>query len=459
MLDGTLKSLFLCPRSVVFVGIPRKSGPGALNPVDNLRNWGYEGDVAIVHPHVKEIAGMSVLSSLSELTAATDLAVVSTPRETVPGIIRECGLKSIRAVIVTNQGFAESDLRGKELQRDMITEAKNFGIRILGPNTLGVSNAFHLFNSSFMPLARQETPIGVVCQSGVFFVGAAQLLGGMGIGIDVGNACDVNIVDALEWLGTEERIRVVAVHAEQITDGSRFISVAEEIGRRIPIVALKTGRSLEGAKSAASHSGSLAADDRMIAAAFQKAGILRVLETQDQRDLVRAFTRLPEMRGPRVAIVTLTGAGGIILLDAMERHGLQPAVLSSAVTEGLRNLSPDWMPIANPMDIWPAVMKNGMQKAYGTALRDVLADPNVDGVICVALGLGHAEQQHLGAEQVIQELSAQFDKPVVVWLYGSQPEEAVYRLEGNGRALAVPSLERAVRVLAAMMRYAKWKNM
>jgi acetyltransferase len=143
----------------------------------------------------------------------------------------------------------------------------------------------------------------------------------------------------------------------------------------------------------------------------------------------------------------------------MERHGLQPAVLSSAATEGLQNLSPDWMPIANPMDIWPAVMKNGMQKAYGTALRDVLADPNVDGVICVALGLGHAEQQHLGAEQVIQELSAQFDKPVVVWLYGAQPEEAVYRLEGNGRALAVPSLERAVRVLAAMMRYAKWKNM
>jgi acetyltransferase len=441
------------------VGIPRKSGPGALNPVDNLRHWGYEGDVAIVHPHVKEIAGISALSSLSELTATTDLAVVSTPRETVPGIIRECGLKSIRAVIVTNQGFAESDLRGKELQGNMITEAKNFGIRILGPNTLGVSNAFHRFNSSFMPLARQETPIGVVCQSGVFFVGAAQLLGGMGIGIDVGNACDINIVDALEWLGTEEQIHVVAVHAEQITGGSRFLSVAEEIGRRIPIVALKTGQSLEGAKSAASHSGSLAADDRMIAAAFQKAGIVRVLETQDQRDLVRAFVRLPEMRGPRVAIVTLTGAGGIILLDAMERHGLQPAALSSAATEGLQNLSPDWMPIANPMDIWPAVMKNGMQEAYGTALRDVLADPSVDGVICVALGLGHAEQQHLGAERVIQELSAQFDKPVVVWLYGSQPDEAVYRLEKNGRALAVPSLERAVRVLAAMMRYAKWKNM
>ncbi|MGO9568922.1 MAG: CoA-binding protein [Desulfomonilaceae bacterium] len=454
-----LKSLFLYPRSVVFIGVPRKSGPGALNPVDNLRNWGYEGQVAIVHPHVREIAGIHVVPSVSELDHETDLAIVSTPRETVPGIIRDCGQKSIRAVIVTNQGFAESDRKGKELQREMLQEARKFGIRILGPNTLGVYNAFHRFNSSFMPLARRETPIGVVCQSGVFFVGATQLQGGMGIGLDVGNACDVNIVDALEWLGEDERIRVIALHAEEITGGNRFLEVAGKLGRRIPVIALKTGRSQEGAKAAASHSGSMAADDRIIAAAFQKVGVVRVQETQDQGDLVRGFVRLPEMKGPRVAVVTLTGAGGIILLDAMERHDLQLARLSPGTTEGIRKLSPDWMPVANPMDIWPAVMKNGMRKAYGRALRDVLGDPNVDGVICVALGLGDAEQLHLGAEEVIQQLSEKFDKPVVVWVYGPQPEESVNSLEQQGRALTVPSLERGVRILSAMRRYSKWKSL
>ena len=458
MEDQSVKSLFLSPRSVVFIGVPRKSGPGSLNPIDNLRNWGYEGRVAIVHPHVREIAGIPVLPSASELNVEIDLAIVSTPRETVPAIIRECGQKGIRAVIVTNQGFAESDWRGKELQREMLAEADRFNMRILGPNTLGVSNAFHRFNSSFMPLHREEAPIGLICQSGVFFVGVNQLVGGMGLGIDVGNACDVTAVDALEWLGEDERIRVIALHAEEIRDGKRFLEVAERVGRRIPIVALKTGRSQEGATAAASHSGSLSVDDRMVDAAFQKAGVLRADETQDQADLVRGFVRLPPMKGPRVAVVTLTGAGGIILLDAMERYGLELSRFSQRTINGIQRLSPDWMSLTNPTDIWPAVMKNGMRKAYGTALRDALADPNVDGVLCVALGLADAEQQHLGAEDVIQQLSENSRKPVVTWVYGPYAEETARRLERYGRALSVRSLERGVRVLASMARYEKWKE-
>jgi acetate---CoA ligase (ADP-forming) len=453
-----LKSLFLSPRSVVFIGVPRKTGPGALNPVDNLRKWGYEGHINLVHPHVREIAGIPVLTSVSELNGGADLAVISTPRETTPAIVGQCGQKGIKAAIVTNQGFAEADERGKELQREMLGEAGKFGMRILGPNTLGVSNAFHRFNSSFMPLNREEVPIGIICQSGVFFVAVNQLVGGMGLGIDVGNACDVNITDALEWLGDDERIRVIAIHAEEIQDGSRFMTVAERVCRRIPVVAMKTGRSQEGAKAAASHSGSLAADDRIVAAAFQKAGVLRINETQDQVDLVRGFLRLPPMKGPRVAVVTLTGAGGIILLDAMSMHGLEAAKISQGTVDGIQRLSPDWMSLTNPVDVWPAVMKHGMRKAYSTALRDVLADPNVNGVLCVALGLAQAEQQHLGAEEVIRQLSEEFDKPVVVWIYGPEAAETVSRLERSGRALAVPSLERGARVLAAMARYEKWKN-
>ncbi len=459
MKDQSLKSLFLAPRSVVFIGVPRKSGPGALNPIDNLRNWGYKGQIRLVHPHVREISGIPVLPSVSKLNRRVDLAVISAPRETIPAIIGQCGEKGIRAVIVTNQGFAEADDLGKELQNEMLAEARKFGMRILGPNTLGVSNAFYRFNTSFMPLIREEVPIGLVCQSGVFLVGVDQLVGGMGLAIDVGNACDVNIVDSLEWVGEDSRIRVIALHAEEIPDGKRFLEVAERVGCRIPVVAMKTGRSQEGAKAAASHSGSMAADDRIVAAAFHKAGVLRVHETQDLVDLVRGFVRLPPMKGPRIAVVTLTGAGGIILLDAMDRYGVEPARFSRGTLDDIQNLSPDWMPLANPLDIWPAVMKHGMPKAYGTALRDALADPNVDGVICFALGLEDAEQRHLGAEGVIQRLSAEFDKPVVAWAYGSRGGETAKRLEKRGRALAVPSLEGGVRVLASMSRYEKWKQL
>ncbi len=452
-----IRSTFLSPRSVVFIGVPRASGPAALNPVDNLRAWGYAGVIKLVHPHVREIAGIAVSQRVSDLDEPPDLAVISTPRETIPGIVRECGQKGIRAAIVTNQGFAEADSRGADLQRAIVNEAAAFGVRVLGPNTLGVSNAFHRFNSSFMPLKREEIPVGLVCQSGVFFVAAGQLVGGMGIGVDVGNACDLDIVDALRWLGDDDRIDVIALHAEAIHRGPEFLEIAERISRRIPITALKTGRSGEGARAAASHTGSLAGEDRIVDAAFRRAGIIRVDETQDQADLIRAFVRLPPMRGPRAAVVTLTGAGGIIMLDAMERHGLRPARLSRNAIEPIQALSPDWMPLANPLDIWPAVMKAGMGKAYGVALRDALADPNVDGVLCVALGLEEDRRRHFGAERVIQDLSEEFDKPIVAWFYGTRGAETAERLEERGRALAIPSMERGVQTLAAMARYHLWR--
>ncbi len=454
-----VKSLFLSPRSVVFIGAPRRSGSGALNPIDNLRNWGYGGRIAVVHPHAHDIAGLPVARSVSDLSGPIDLAIISTPRETVPGIIRECGSVGIEAAVVVVQGFAEADPRGEQLQKQMLHEAKAVGLHILGPNTLGVSNAFHRFNSSFMPLDRLEVPVGLICQSGVFFVGAHQLIGGMGIGVDVGNGCDVDTVHVLEWLGEDERLRVIAIHAEEIPRGADFLEVAERVSRRIPVVVLKTGRSQEGARAAASHSGSMAGEDRIVDAALRKAGVIRVDETQDQLDLVRGFVRLPPMRGRRVAVVTLTGAGGIILLDAMERHGLKPSEFAESTLTRIQGLSPGWMSLSNPVDIWPAVMKHGMREAYATALRDVLSDSSVDAVLCVALGLDAAEQQHLGAEAVIQELSEKFDKPIVVWCYGPRAHEASASLEEHGRALAVPSLERGTRLLAAMARYQAWKDL
>lgn len=453
-----LKSLFLAPRSVAFVGIPRKSGPGSLNPLDNLRAWGYEGRIHLVHPHVREIAGLRTVDNVSSIEDQVDLAVISTPRETVPGIVQACAQGGIRALIVTNQGFAEADARGRELQKAMVEAANAGGARILGPNTLGVSNAFDGFTSSFMPLKRETSPIGVVCQSGVFFVGSRHLTGGVGMGVDVGNGCDLDIGDGLEWLGCDPRLRVIAIHAEGIPSGRRFIESARDIARRIPIVALKTGRSKSGARVAASHSGSMAGEDRVVHAALGKAGIVRAEETQDLHDLVQGFLRLPPMRGTRVAVVTLTGAGGVILLDAIESAGLKPATLSAATLEGVQNLSPPWMPISNPMDIWPALMKHGMTRVYRMALGDALRDPRVDGVICAALGLGLPERDHLDVVEVIQDLSENAGKPVLAWFYGPEAEEARVRLKERGRALSVTHPERGARLLALMARYERWRT-
>lgn len=340
----------------------------------------------------------------------------------------------------------------------MVDTALSGGTRILGPNTLGVSNAFDCFTSSFMPLERQELPVGVVCQSGVFFVGSAQLTGGMGVGIDIGNGCDISLVEAIEWLGLDPRLNVLAIHAEGISGGKRFLDVARKVALRIPVIAMKTGRSPSGALAAASHSGSMAGEDRIVDAVTRKAGIIRVEETQDMLDLVRGFLRLPPMKGRRMAVVTLTGAGGIMLLDSMHLWGLVPAKLADRSFKNLQDLFPPWMPLGNPMDIWPALMKNGMQKVYGIALRDVLNDPNVDGVICLALGLDRKHQCYFSSVEEIQRLSLDVPKPVIVWVYGPQADEVRAQIKEQGRAMTVSSLERGVKLLARMAQYEMWRQ-
>jgi acetate---CoA ligase (ADP-forming) len=453
------KDLFLYPRSVVFVGLPRNNGPGFLNPIDNLIRWGFRGTVHLVHPHAREIAGFPTIEGLSMLEGPADLAVVSAPRETVPEIIGQCAQKGIRAIVVTNQGFADADSRGRELQRLVVEEARRSGVRILGPNTLGIVNAFHRFTTSFMPLERQELAIGAVCQSGVFVVDAKRLTGGMGIGVDIANGCDVGLADALEWLGSEAAIRVIALHAEGIPEGGRFLTVARRISGTKPIVALKTGRSWRGARAAVSHTGSLCGEDQVADVALRMAGVLRVDETQDMADLVRGLLVLPPMRGPRVAVVTFTGGGGIILLDFMERWGLEPTELATSTLDVLQEVYPPWLPPGNPMDIWPAIMKHGMERVYGLTLKAALMDPSVDGVLCVALGLPPEHRARLDSIEVIQGLSGEFDKPIVVWPYGEEAEEAHARLTERGRAFAVPTLERGVRLLGHMSRYERWKRL
>jgi acyl-CoA synthetase (NDP forming) len=457
-IDPPDKSLFLAPRSVVFIGVSRKTGPGSLNPVDNLRSWGYKGEIHVVHPQAPNIGDVRTVPNVASLKGPVDLGIIATPRETIPGIVRDCTEKGIKALIVTNQGFAEADSRGSELQRQMLDAARSGGTRILGPNTLGVSNSFDRFNSSFMPLDREEVPIGVACQSGVFFVGSSQLTGGMGMGVDVGNGCDLGLVDAIEWLGFDQRIKALAIHAEGISGGKRFLEITRQVSLRIPVIAIKTGRSPLGALTAATHSGSMAGHDRIAGAVMAKAGVIRVEETQDMKDLIGAFLRLPPMRGRKVAVITLTGAGGIILLDAMHFSGLTTANLSKDSLKNVQELSPPWMPLANPMDIWPALMKNGMRKVFGIALRDALNDPNVDGVICLALGLDSENQPYFSAVEEIQSLSLDSQKPIIVWVYGPHAEEVRAQLNQKGRALTVPSLERGVKILARMAEYETWRQ-
>jgi acetate---CoA ligase (ADP-forming) len=445
--------VFMAPESVAVIGVTRKTGTGSFNVIENMRQFGYKGKIFPVNPFADEIAGLPAYRSVREIPEPVALAIVATPREQVPGVVEECAALGVRGAIVVPQGFSDADEKGGDLQEQLTEIARVKGIRILGPNTLGVYDAFSGFTSSFMPLDRTPAPVGVICQSGIFFVGASLFTGWMGKGIDIANACDLDFSEALAHLVEDERIRVIFAHVEGTSRAGALYETARSAAARKPVIAMKTARSGWGVRAASSHSGSLVGDHEVFETAFRQAGVVCAKDPEEALDYTKTFLYLPPMKGNRVAVITFTGAGGIILVDTFEEHGLTLATLSEETLKTARDLSPDWMPIGNPMDIWPAVMKNGMDRVYRAALEAVLQDDHVDGVVCIALAPHLPGEAYLDASKVIQETAAAYPhKPVALWFYGPNQPEIMDRVNRQGTAVAYPTLPRAARALAALHR-------
>jgi len=239
---------FMEPESVALIGVSRKSGPGSFNLMENMIRFGFSGKIFPVNPNSTEILGRKAYPNIRAVNEKIDLAVISTPRETTLKILEDCVAAGVKAAIVVNQGFADADSLGKALQQDMSEIARRDGMRILGPNTLGVINNYNGFTTSFMPITKEQVPIGLICQSGIFFVGALEFSRNIGKGIDIGNACDIGFCEALEYLGEDPQIRLIAIHMEGVNQGKEFLELAEKIVREKPVIIHKTGSSERGAE-------------------------------------------------------------------------------------------------------------------------------------------------------------------------------------------------------------------
>ena len=432
---------FMEPESVALIGISRKSGPGSFNLMENMIRFGFSGKIFPVNPNSTEILGRKAYPDIKAINEKIDLAVISTPRETTLGILEDCVVAGVKAAIVVNQGFADADTVGKALQQGMSEIAKKDGLRILGPNTLGVINNYNDFTTSFMPMTKEQVPIGLICQSGIFFVGAREFSRNIGKGIDIGNACDVGFCDALKYLGEDPEIRVIAIHMEGLNQGKKFLELAEKIVKEKPVIIYKTGSSERGAEAAISHSGSMAGNYQVYMAALKQTGVIFIEKDGQMVHAVKTLLNLPTMKGDRVAVITFSGAAGIMISDSLERHGLKLASLSPETIEAVAQLSPDWMPLGNPLDIWPAVMLHGTEKAYSMALEAVLKDRNVDGVVCVAIGPEN-EFSFLDVSEVLKGVREKLpDKPVAAWIYGPNSGEIGERFESTKKIMAYPTLD------------------
>jgi len=455
---------FFEPKSIALIGVRMHVMELEFNILKFLLECGYKGALYPIHRRDSEISGVKTYPSVKEIPGEVDLAVIATPRSTVPSIVRECTEKGIKSIIIESQGFADAnDEEGQKLQNVVLRIAEEGGARILGPNTLGTANAFSNFSVSFAKqLDMQRIPIGVICQTGMFISNSSQLKL-LGKGIDLGNACDIDCIECLEYFGQDPDIKLIVLHIEGMKEGRRFLEVSSRVAKKKPVLALKTGGSERAAKAALSHTGSLVGRDDVWDAAFKQCGVTRVSSFGELSDMTKAFLHLPLMKGRELGVISMSGGLGIMSLDACERCGLEMAKLSPETERKLIEMSPPWMGIGNPVDLWPAILtsRRPLTEVIEAALYSLLSDQNVNAVLLIAAA--YFERLSTPLTKVVLEAANTFkDKPIVWWpyegwMYQVYPSELEEKVEKAGVAI-FPTPEGAIRALAGLANYSEFRN-
>lgn len=449
------------PESIAVVGAspsPDKSGSILLK---NLIDHGFPGRLYPIHPTAASILGRPAFPSVAALPEPVDLAFLVVPAAGVAEVLRQCEARGVRAVVIVSAGFGEVGDAGATAEAELRRILARSGIRAIGPNTIGFVNVPRRLVASFVPFASwRDGPVALAAQSGLF-VGAladelmARTVQRIGIRLAVafGNKIDLDEVDFLEHACRDPAIRVIAFHLESFRRPRRFLELAGRVARDTPVVVFKTGRTRAGARAAASHTGALALDDRILDSALRQANVTRARSLEEFLALIRAFAWLPPPRGPRVGILTFSGANGVIAADEVEEAGLGLASLAPATLERIKALLPDWQPVGNPVDLWLAVGA-GARRAHEEPLSALLDDPEVDAVLAILLALPNTD--FAGVRETFAEARRRHpDKPLFLVVLGGGVK-ARWLGELEGLEIPVDSDSRlSVRTLQAMREYGR----
>jgi len=455
---------FLEPGSVAIIGAPRKTGSDTYNGVEMMLRYGYQGRIFPINPKADKICGLKVYPSITDVPETADLAVISLGRDHLLPAFKDCIQAGIRSVIIISQGFADADGIGKKLQAEIVKLARESGTRIIGPNTMGVLNNFQNFTTAFIDLNKPDKvpPVSLVAQTGLIQVGSQDFsYHAWGKALDLGNASDVDFVDALEYFETDPQTQVIVLHMEGIIRGRDFLKAASRISVNKPIIIYKTGRTKGGARAAISHTASLVGEDEINDAAFRRAGIIRVKNASELRDAIRSLVKLEDMAGPRLGILTPTGAGGIMAVDACEDFGLTIGKLPEGLASKLKQGIPDWVHIGNPVDIWPVGMLGGSySQAFKLALMELLKSPSIDGVLAMTVNV-HSHL-HKGIDVVEAVRAARIEagnrKPIAMWIYGEHTGSILERYESIDGVACFDSIDQAMQGLSFCYRYHQIRN-
>lgn len=447
--------LFVNPQSVAIIGVSSKTGPGTFNVLERMLKSGYQGKIYPVNPRGGSILDLPVYKSVAEIEAAVDLAVIATPRTAVPDVVKQCVKKGIKAIIIITQGFSDADDEiGMQMHNDIKASIQGTDTRIVGPNTMGVINTFINFNTSFVGFNANSSPVGVVCQSGIFLAASQDFSGGIGIGIDIGNTSDVGFSECMEYLASDPGIKVINLHMEGLRNGRQFLQKARSVTPRKPVLVLKTGSSKEGAQAASSHSGSLAGEDIVFTAAFAQSGIIRVDNSNHLAKLNQTFLTYRQIRGNRIGFITISGGAGIMAVDNCSKYGLKTARLGEETKAALDGIFPEWMNANNPADIWPAGMAKGYQKIAAMALERVLSDEGVDAVLFITAAYLHPDEDPLNIISLVNDIAARYPhKPTALWIFGPHKQSYAEKFREAGVVVAYGSPDDALYCLAKLYNY------
>ena len=375
----------LAPRTVAVIGASREPGKIGNAVMQNLVGQGFAGVVYPINPNASSVAGMSAYASVLDVPGPVDLAVVVRPAQDVLDVVEECARKEVHALVILSSGFAEMGAEGAALQRAIVTKARANGMRVVGPNCLGIANTAPSvrLNATFAPTPPVEGNVAFLSQSGGLGIELLSQAAARGIGISefvsVGNKSDVSGNDLLQYWEDDPRTGVILLYLESFGNPRKFARIARRISRHKPIVVVKSGRTPAGSRAASSHTAALASSDVAVDALFRQTGVIRVDTLEDLLDTAQMLASQPIPRGPRVAIIGNAGGPGILAADASAGAGLQVEDLTAESQAALRTFVTPAASVHNPMDLGAAASA----EQFGKALPVVLADDGVDAVIVV----------------------------------------------------------------------------
>jgi acetate---CoA ligase (ADP-forming) len=448
---------FFNPKSVAIVGASQKKGKVGYEILVNMIKAEYEGKIFPVNNKETTIEGLKCYPDLPSIGETIDLVIVIVPAPSVPAIMQQCSKLGIKAVIIITAGFKEVGKEGKELEQQVLKIAKQAGIRIVGPNCLGLIVPSNKLNASFGGDLPTPGGIGYISQSGALLAAILDLANANGIGFSklasIGNKADVDELDIIEALGADPETKVIAGYLESINEGNAFVNEAERISHTKPILLMKSGGTAAGAKAASSHTGSLAGGETAYDAVFERAGIIRCFSIKAQFDFAQAFANQPLPKGSRVAVITNAGGPGIMAADAVERQGLEFAKPTDETVKKLMTKLPAAANFYNPFD----VLGDALADRYEFAIDVVLDDPNVD--IAVVLLTPQAMTDAKGTAEVLVKMSRKKpDKPILACFLGAAKVAEADEVLLTGGIPQYDSPEAAVLVAKVMTNYVRWRS-